>query len=78
MDGAGAADDLLGRALAAHAHRAPRLPYVDPELLPDTDVAQLYVDADGTTDEPRLRRAYEALPAEERARRHTARAALLA
>ncbi|WP_372346537.1 hypothetical protein [Streptomyces sp. KL116D] len=49
-----------------------------PELLPDTDVAQLYVDADGTTDEPRLRRAYEALPAEERARWHTARAALLA
>ncbi|MCQ4206201.1 tetratricopeptide repeat protein [Streptomyces longispororuber] len=78
VDGAGAADDLLGRALAAHAHRAPRLPYVDPELLPDTDVAQLYVDADGTTEEPRLRCAYEALPAEERARRHTARAALLA
>ncbi|MGY0488164.1 tetratricopeptide repeat protein [Streptomyces sp. WG-D5] len=78
VDGAGAADDLLGRALAAHTCRVPRLPVVDPELLPDTDLAQLYVDADGTSDDARLLRAYVALPAAERARRHTARAALLA
>ncbi|MYW63415.1 tetratricopeptide repeat protein [Streptomyces sp. SID8379] len=78
VDGAGAADDLLGKALAAHAHRAPRLPFMDGELLPDSDPAQLYVDADGTGDDPRLRHAYDALPADERARRHSARAALLA
>ncbi|MBO1332219.1 tetratricopeptide repeat protein [Streptomyces sp. VRA16 Mangrove soil] len=78
VDGAGAADDLLGKALSAHAHRAPRLPFSDGELLPDGDPAQQYVDADGTSDAPRLRRAYDALPADERARRHSARAALLA
>ncbi|MEV3857408.1 tetratricopeptide repeat protein [Streptomyces sp. NPDC050095] len=78
VDGAGVADDLLGKALTAHAHRVPRLPRMDAELLPDSDHAQLYVDSDGTSDDARLRRAYDALPADERARRHTARAALLA
>ncbi|MFJ9037555.1 tetratricopeptide repeat protein [Streptomyces sp. NPDC102406] len=78
VDGAGAATDPLGRALAAHAHRAPRLPVVDAALLPDTDLAQLYIDMEGTSEDARLRRAYDALPADERARRHTARAALLA
>lgn len=78
VDGAGAADDLLGRALAGHAHRVPRLPFVDAELLPDTDLAQRYIDSDGTSDDARLLLAYEALPAAERARRHTARAGLLA
>ncbi|WP_306317359.1 MULTISPECIES: tetratricopeptide repeat protein [unclassified Streptomyces] len=78
VDGAGAADDLLGRALAAHTRRVSRLPYVDAALLPDEDLAQAYIDSDGTSDDARLLRAYVALPADERARRHTARAALLA
>lgn len=78
VDGAGAASDPLGKALHAHAHRAPRLPVVDAALLPDTDLAQLHIDSDGTSEDPRLLRAYDALPADERARRHTARAALLA
>jgi tetratricopeptide (TPR) repeat protein len=42
-----------------------------------TDLAQLFIDSDGTDKDPAVRRAYEALPAADRAGRHTARAAAL-
>lgn len=41
------------------------------------DLAQLFIDSDGTDKDPALRQAYEALSAGDRAARHTARAANL-
>ncbi len=49
-----------------------------PELPTGPDLAQQFIDADGTDRDPALRRAYADLPAQERARRHSARAAELA
>jgi len=71
-------DDVLGQALAAHADRVaaparPRSP-----LPPGADPAQAFVDSDGTAGDPEQQRAHAGLPAEERARRHSARAAELA
>jgi tetratricopeptide (TPR) repeat protein len=49
------------------------------EDIPATaDLAQLFIESDGTHRDPAVRQAYEALPATERARRHSARAAVLA
>lgn len=70
----GVTDDALGQALAAYADRAAAPPRADPEFPPDADLAQLFVDSDGTSSDPRLLQAYDALPPDERARRHTARA----
>lgn len=42
------------------------------------DLAQAFIDSDGTSKDPVAIRAYAELPADERARRHDARAALLA
>lgn len=68
----------LGAALRAYADRAavPQAPAAPHPA--GTDLAQLFIDADGTSRDPELLRAYEALPADERARRHSARAAHLA
>jgi tetratricopeptide (TPR) repeat protein len=43
-----------------------------------SDLAQLFIDSDGTHKDPEVRQAYEDLPAGERAERHTARANSLA
>jgi tetratricopeptide (TPR) repeat protein len=76
------ADDELGKALHTYADKvaAPAdATAADPDGWPqDADLAQLWIDADGTSKDPRLTAAYQALPADERARRHSARAALLA
>lgn len=77
-DTTGNADDLLGRAVAAHAARAARPPYTHAPHPPGTDLAQLYIDSDGTSHDPALHAAYTQLPPPERARRHTARAQALA
>jgi tetratricopeptide (TPR) repeat protein len=80
------ADDPLGQALARHATQASRHPQPAPDR-PDTseparpagtDLAQLFIDSDGTDRDPALHRAYAALSADDRAARHTARAATLA
>jgi len=70
-------DAPLGEALATHAQRVARLP---PAGAPasDADPAQLFIDSDGTSGDPAGLRAYADLPADERARRHTARAEALA
>ncbi|MFL6110416.1 MAG: tetratricopeptide repeat protein [Catenulispora sp.] len=70
-------DDLLEQALTDYAARGPRRPRSRPEHPAGADLAQLYIDSDCTDDDPALVRAYEALPAAERARRHTARAEVL-
>lgn len=74
-----AGDDLLGRALVAHAERSKAV--LAPRPAPEasgSDLAQQYIDSDGTLRVTAAVAAYEALPAEERARRHTARAEYLA
>jgi tetratricopeptide (TPR) repeat protein len=85
-EGAASADDPLGQALARYAAQASRNPQPAPDR-PDvseparpagTDLAQLFIDSDGTDKDPAVRQAYAALPADERAARHTARAATLA
>ncbi|MEV6010624.1 tetratricopeptide repeat protein [Streptomyces sp. NPDC051976] len=73
----GSGDDELGRALRAYADRAA-MPGADPEPAADADLAQFFLDSDGTSRSPAAQRAYAELPADERARRHSARAALLA
>ncbi|NUP47139.1 MAG: tetratricopeptide repeat protein [Catenulispora sp.] len=74
-----AGDDLLGKALVAHAERSDAVlaPRQAPES-PGSDPAQQYIDSDGTLRDPAVIAAYEALPAEERERRHTERAEHLA
>ena len=84
--GTAGADDALGQALARYATPAGRNPWPAPgradaadQARPaGTDLAQLFIDSDGTARGPALRRAYAALPAADRAGRHTARAAALA
>ncbi len=71
----GADDESLATALAVHAEPADSLP----EEAPGTgeagdDLAQLFIDSDGTASTPALLRAYDDLDPDERARRHTARA----
>lgn len=67
-------DDLLDEALGEYATRAERRQRSRAEHPATADPAQLYIDSDCTDDDPVLLRAYEALPVQERARRHTARA----
>ena len=73
----GRPDDLLGQALTRHSTQACRPPHSEPVRPAGTDLAQLFIDSDGTHKDPAVRAAYEALPADERAGRHTARAAVL-
>ena len=77
---ASSADDPLGQALARYATttQARRPPRSEPVRPAGTDLAQLFIDSDGTHADPAVRQAYAALPAGERASRHTARAEVLA
>jgi tetratricopeptide (TPR) repeat protein len=75
---ASGADDELGLALASAARRVTARPAARPARSPGADLAQLFIDSDGTSQDPALQRAYAGLPPQERARRHTARAAQLA
>jgi tetratricopeptide (TPR) repeat protein len=75
---AGSADDPLGQALARYARQVTWQPQVQPPPPAGADLAQLFIDSDGTAKDPASYRAYAGLPAEARARRHTARAAVLA
>ncbi|MCL2555233.1 MAG: hypothetical protein FWE75_24205 [Actinomycetia bacterium] len=72
------ADDELARALRAHADPVTRPAPAVAGLPAGADPAQLFVDGEGTSTDPRLAAAYAALPAAERAARHEARAAYLA
>jgi len=72
------ADDALGNALARFAHRVTRAAAAGPEWQAGADLAQIFIDSDGTSKDPRVRAAYEELPADERAARHDTRAAALA
>lgn len=77
-DAGGAADDGLDQALATYARRVARQPEAPLLLPPGADLAQLFIDSDCTSREPAFRRAYADLPPDERARRHSARAQVLA
>ncbi|MEW2522683.1 tetratricopeptide repeat protein [Actinacidiphila alni] len=72
------ADDELGKALHTYTDRAADPAALAQDRPQDTDLAQAWIDADGTSTDPELLAAYQALPAPERAARHSARAALLA
>ncbi|MDV9174335.1 tetratricopeptide repeat protein [Streptomyces sp. W16] len=72
----GVTDDELGRAVHTYANRVARPTQAAPTL--PADPAQAFIDSDGTSKDPALERAYAALPADERAHRHTARAARVA
>ena len=74
----GAADNALGQALSSYARPVARRPHAEPELSPGTDLADLFIDSDGTSKDPAVHRAYAGLQPGERARRHTARADHLA
>ena len=72
------ADDALGDALARYARPVSRPVKTGPRWQAGTDLAQIFIDSDGTSTDPRVCAAYEELPADQRARRHDARAATLA
>ncbi|MFJ1586003.1 tetratricopeptide repeat protein [Streptomyces sp. NPDC088197] len=74
-----AAPEAAGTPDERPAERPAELPdeHLD-EHLAGADLAQLFIDADGTSKDPRLIAAYEALDPAERAARHSARAELLA
>jgi tetratricopeptide (TPR) repeat protein len=75
---AASADDPLGQALARYARQVARPPHAEPDPPAGTDLAQLFIDSDGTCHDPAISAAYAGLPAHERASRHTARAEVLA
>jgi tetratricopeptide (TPR) repeat protein len=86
QESSASADDPLRLALARYATQASGNPQPAPSR-PDiseparpagTDLAQLFIDCDGTDNDPAVRQAYAALSADDRAARHTARAATLA
>jgi tetratricopeptide (TPR) repeat protein len=68
----------LAQALRSFADPASRHPVAAAPVAPGTELAQLFVDTDGTSQDPAVRGAYADLPPSERARRHTARAEKLA
>lgn len=72
------ADDELGQALHTYADRVAVPAPVAVAHPAGADLAQLWIDADGTSKDAELERAYRALPDRERAERHTERAELLA
>lgn len=63
----------VGAALAACTHRAAGQRISRPQRAPGTDLAQVFIDSDGTDPDPALQQAYDELLPGERARRHTAR-----
>jgi len=75
---ASGADDPLGRALARYARQVVRQPRAQQDWSAGVDLAQLFIDSDGTAKDPAICQAYAELPAGERASRHTARAEALA
>jgi tetratricopeptide (TPR) repeat protein len=75
---ASVADDLLGQALSRFTRRISVPSQAPTEWPTGTDVAQVFIDSDGTSKDPQVLAAYEALPTDERARRHDERAAALA
>jgi tetratricopeptide (TPR) repeat protein len=74
VEGDAGADDELSVALARYAQQVPQPPVAEPALPAEADLAQLFIDSDGTSKDPRLERAYAELSPEERASRHAARA----
>ena len=75
---ADSADDPLGQALARYARQVTRQPQAQPDLAAGADLAQLFIDSDGTSKDPAICQAYVDLSADERASRHAARAEALA
>ena len=75
---AGTGADALERSLAGYADQVAVPPPARARRPLTTDLAQLFIDSDGTSKDQELVRAYAYLPASERARRHSARAADLA
>lgn len=76
------ADKTLEQALADFAEPGPALAPGEGavrvlEGADGVDLAQLFIDADGTSGDPRVLAAYAALDDDERARRHSERAAVL-
>ncbi|HET9899387.1 MAG TPA: tetratricopeptide repeat protein [Streptosporangiaceae bacterium] len=71
-------DAPLSQALARHARKVAGKREVRPFLPPGADLAQIFIDSDGTSTDLAVQRAYASLTADERARRHTARAQILA
>ena len=69
-----ASEDVLGKALTTYARRVPRPPAAEASLPEGADLAQLFIDSDGTSKDSRLELAYADLPPDERASRHAARA----
>lgn len=67
--------DALGRMLDSQARRVAPRP--EPVTAPTGDLAQAYIDSDGTIADPDVLRAYDQLSADDRARRHSARAEAL-
>jgi tetratricopeptide (TPR) repeat protein len=66
-------DSGVGPARTAHTRTVADW-WPPPRRAPGTDLAQVFIDSDGTDPDPAVRHAYAELPPEERARRHTARA----
>jgi tetratricopeptide (TPR) repeat protein len=75
---ASSADDALGQVLTRFVRQAARPPRAGQDPRAGADLAQLFIDSDGTDKDPAVGRAYAALPADERASRHSARAQVLA
>jgi hypothetical protein len=77
-DGGGCAgDDALAQALARYAGRVAGDRRPQPAAQPWTDLAQVFIDSDGTSTDPAVLLAYGDLAPNERARRHAARSAAL-
>lgn len=75
VEGGVAADDPhLAPALATYAQPVSGPQGPRPRPAARTDLAQVFIDSDGTDTDPAVRQAYAELPADERARRHTVRA----
>lgn len=84
VETSGASEDAFGQVLAARTQRVARRPRVGSPTevadspAPGADLAQAFIDSDGTSRDPALLGAYADLRPDERARRHTARAEALA
>jgi tetratricopeptide (TPR) repeat protein len=73
----GVSEDAFGKVLAARARRVAGRPRAGSPA-PGGDLAQAFIDSDGTSRDLALLHAYAGLRPDERARRHTARAEALA
>jgi tetratricopeptide (TPR) repeat protein len=77
-DSVNGSGDMLKRMLSSHTLRATARSTTPQKPALDVDPAQLYIDSEGTSRDRALIDAYFALPPQERARRHSARAERLA